>query len=158
MTSDNQNGKARLVQSYEIQKQNKCGLCWRTASLAYTSGCQPSPHAFLCKAYPGSQAACATALESRLRLIDQPEHWWCKQQLLSIDPSQMTLSYCNIDGNIGFNSYIATMRVLPKEDGCNIEWKYEVEPIEGWTLKDLDMLTGTDLQEMASRMEASLNQ
>ncbi|KAL6226546.1 hypothetical protein ACLB2K_000508 [Fragaria x ananassa] len=89
---------------------------------------------------------------------DQPAHWSCKQQLLSIDPSQMTLSYCNIDGNIGFNSYIATMRVLLKEDGCSIEWKYEVEPIEGWTLKDLDMLIGTDLQEMASRMEASLNQ
>ncbi|XP_062010643.1 lachrymatory-factor synthase-like [Rosa rugosa] len=89
---------------------------------------------------------------------NQPEHLnWTKQELLSIDPSQLTFSYSIVDGNVGFNSYISTVRVVPKEGGCSIEWKYEVEPVEGWTLKDLDVFIGTGLQVMASRMEASLS-
>ncbi|KAM1173686.1 hypothetical protein FF1_026347 [Malus domestica] len=87
---------------------------------------------------------------------DQEKVNWTKQKLLSIDAAKMTYSYSIIDGNIGFNSYISTVQVVLKDAGCTIVWKYEVEPVEGWRLEDLDLLIGTGLQVMASRMEASL--
>ncbi|KAM1072644.1 hypothetical protein FF1_017877 [Malus domestica] len=46
--------------------------------------------------------------------------------------------------------------VVRKDAGCTIVWKYEVEPVEGWRLEDVDLFIGTGLQVMASRMEASL--
>ncbi|GAV89762.1 Polyketide_cyc2 domain-containing protein, partial [Cephalotus follicularis] len=78
---------------------------------------------------------------------------WTKQKLLSIDPSDMTFSYSIIDGNVGFKGYISTVKVVPKEDGCSIEWKYEVEPVQGWRLEDLDTFISSGLQVMAKRME-----
>lgn len=82
---------------------------------------------------------------------------WTKQKLLSIDHTVLTFSYSIIEGNVGFNSYIATVKVVPKEDGCNIEWGYEVEPVEGWTLGDLDTFISSGLQVMAKRMEEALH-
>ncbi|KAM2407465.1 hypothetical protein ACFX1X_026641 [Malus domestica] len=87
---------------------------------------------------------------------DQEKVNWTKQKLLSIDPAKMTYSYSIIDGNIGFNSYISTVQVVLKDAGCTIVWKYEVEPVEGWRLEDLDLLIGTGLQVMSSRIEAAL--
>ncbi|KAK9275732.1 hypothetical protein L1049_023000 [Liquidambar formosana] len=81
---------------------------------------------------------------------------WTKQKLLSIDPTELTFSYSIIDGNVGFHSYISTVKVLPREDGCSIEWRYEVEPVEGWTLANLDSFIGSGLQVMAKRMEEAL--
>ncbi|XP_034700120.1 lachrymatory-factor synthase-like [Vitis riparia] len=81
---------------------------------------------------------------------------WTKQKLLSIDPDELTFSYSIIDGNVGFNSYVSTVKVLPTLEGCSIEWRYEVEPVEGWTLGDLDSFIGSGLQVMAKRMEAAL--
>ena len=81
---------------------------------------------------------------------------WTKQKLLSIDPIHWTFSYSIIDGNVGFHSYISTVKVLPKDDGCEIEWLYEVEPVEGWTLEDLDSFIGTGLKVMAQRMQGAL--
>ncbi|CAN6699426.1 unnamed protein product [Malus baccata var. baccata] len=83
--------------------------------------------------------------------VKTPKVNWTKQKLL-----KMTYSYSIIDGNVGFNSYISTIQAVPKDAGCTIVWKYEVEPVEGWRLEDLDMFIGTGLQVMASRMEASL--
>ncbi|BBH08358.1 Polyketide cyclase/dehydrase and lipid transport superfamily protein, partial [Prunus dulcis] len=62
---------------------------------------------------------------------DQEKVNWTKQKLLSIDPAQLIFSYSIIDGNVGFNSYISTVQVVPKEGGCSIVWKYEVEPVRG---------------------------
>ena len=76
---------------------------------------------------------------------------WTKQKLLSIDPSEMVFSYSIVDGNVGFKSYVSTVKVLPKEEGCDIEWKYEVEPVKGWKLEDLDFFIGSGLQVMAQR-------
>ena len=82
---------------------------------------------------------------------------WTKQKLLSIDPNQMTFSYSIVDGNVGFNSYVSAVKVVPKgEDGCLIEWRYEVEPVEGWKPQDLDTFIGNGLEVMARRMEAAL--
>lgn len=81
---------------------------------------------------------------------------WTKQKLLSIDPTHRTFSYSIIDGNVGFHSYVSTLKVLPKEDGCEVEWLYEVEPVEGWRLEDLDFFIGSGLQVMAQRMQGAL--
>ncbi|KAL5572581.1 hypothetical protein UlMin_022178 [Ulmus minor] len=83
---------------------------------------------------------------------------WTKQKLLSIDPTHLCFTYSIVDGNVGFKSYISTVKVLPKENdiGCSIEWKYEVEPVEGWAPKDLDYFIGEGLQVMATRMEEAL--
>ncbi|OMO58234.1 Polyketide cyclase/dehydrase [Corchorus olitorius] len=81
---------------------------------------------------------------------------WTKQKLLSIDPSEMVFSYSIVDGNVGFNSYVSTVKVSAKRKGCQIEWKYEVEPVNGWTLEDLDFFIGSGLKVMAQRMEAAL--
>ncbi|OWM66065.1 lachrymatory-factor synthase-like [Punica granatum] len=83
---------------------------------------------------------------------------WTKQKLLSIDPLEMTLSYSIVDSNVGFNSYLSRVRVVPIEDGCSIEWEYEVEPVKGWRLEDLHGFIGSGLQIMAKRMEEALAQ
>ncbi|KAK7272723.1 hypothetical protein RJT34_29520 [Clitoria ternatea] len=81
---------------------------------------------------------------------------WSKQKLLSIDPTHFTLCYSIIDGNVGFHSYVSTWKVLPKDDGCEIEWIYEVEPVEGWKLELLDSYIDNGLQVMAQRMQGAL--
>ncbi|KAK0572796.1 hypothetical protein LWI29_037425 [Acer saccharum] len=85
---------------------------------------------------------------------------WTKQKLLSIDPVEKVFSYSIIDGNVGFHSYISTVKVLPKEeDGswCEIEWRYEVEPVKGWMPEDLDSFIGSGLRVMAQRMKEALD-
>lgn len=84
---------------------------------------------------------------------------WTKQKLLSIDPAKMTLTYSIIDGNVGFNEYVSTVTVVKKEEeGCRIEWEYEVEPVKvkGWTLEHLDYFISTGLKVMAERMKEAL--
>ncbi|OIW08923.1 hypothetical protein TanjilG_05899 [Lupinus angustifolius] len=84
---------------------------------------------------------------------------WTKQKLLSIDRSNMTFIYSIIDGNVGFHSYVSTVKVLPNEDAsdsCVIEWLYEVEPVEGWRLEDLDFFIGSGLQVMGQRIQVAL--
>ncbi|CAK8533940.1 unnamed protein product [Lathyrus sativus] len=81
---------------------------------------------------------------------------WTKQKLLSIDPIQKVFSYSIIDGNVGFYSYVSTVKVMRKEDGCEIEWIYEVEPVEGWRLEDLDFFIGSGLDVMAQRIQQAL--
>lgn len=81
---------------------------------------------------------------------------WTKQKLLAIDTVKHTFSYSIADGNVGFNGYVSTVKVEEEEDGCSIEWSYEVEPVEGWKPEDLDSFIGEGLQVMASKMEAAL--
>lgn len=81
---------------------------------------------------------------------------WTKQKLLSIDPTEKVFTYSIVEGNVGFNGYLSTVKVVPAGEGCRIEWDYEVEPVEGWKPQDLDDFIGTGLQVMANRMEAAL--
>ncbi|RDX63094.1 Lachrymatory-factor synthase, partial [Mucuna pruriens] len=84
---------------------------------------------------------------------------WTKQKLLSIDPTNWTFSYSIVDGNVGFHSYVSTLKLLPKphDQGCEIEWFYQVEPVLGWKLDYLHSFIDTGLQIMAQRMQAALN-
>lgn len=81
---------------------------------------------------------------------------WTKQKLLAINSEEMSLSYSIVDGNVGFNSYVSTVTVLPKENGCYVEWKYEVEPVKGWKSEDLDNFISTGLKVMAERMKEAI--
>jgi hypothetical protein len=81
---------------------------------------------------------------------------WTKQKLLSIDPIQRVFTYSIIDGNVGFHSYVSTVKVLEKDDGCVIEWLYEVEPVKGWKLEYLDLFIGSGLDEMGQRIQGAL--
>ncbi|EXB59784.1 hypothetical protein L484_010895 [Morus notabilis] len=82
---------------------------------------------------------------------------WTKQKLLSTDRTRMVFSYSIVDGNVGFHSYVSTVKVAPTEEGgCSIKWWYEVEPVEGWKPQDLDGFIGKGLQVMATRMEEAL--
>ncbi|KAJ4837285.1 hypothetical protein Tsubulata_042685 [Turnera subulata] len=83
---------------------------------------------------------------------------WTKQKLLSIDEDEMVFSYSIVEGNVGFNSYVSTVKVVPKDNGCEIEWRYEVEPVKGWKPEDLDCFIGSGLQVMAERMVEALDQ
>ncbi|XWS17326.1 hypothetical protein CRYUN_Cryun33cG0057700 [Craigia yunnanensis] len=86
---------------------------------------------------PGCVRFCA-GLKTPVNGSDKGAVNWTKQKLLSIDPSEMVFSCSTVDGNVGFNSYISTVKLLPKEEGCAIERTYEVEPVKSWTLEDLD--------------------
>ncbi|KAI3945269.1 hypothetical protein MKX01_035030 [Papaver californicum] len=89
---------------------------------------------------------------------------WVKEKLLSIDPIQRCISYEVIEGNVGFESYIATITVSSgSEDtqengqsGSMIEWEYVVNPIPGWKSEDLGFYIDSTLHTMAERMQEAL--
>ncbi|EEF48192.1 Lachrymatory-factor synthase precursor, putative [Ricinus communis] len=97
---------------------------------------------------PGCVRYCAgfrTPVDNTNRRADQEVSNWTKQKLLSIDSKEMVFSYSIIDGNVGFNAYVSTVKVVPNEDGCEIEWRYEVEPVKDWKLEDLDFFISSVL-------------
>ncbi|KAL5697575.1 hypothetical protein ACHQM5_028701 [Ranunculus cassubicifolius] len=83
---------------------------------------------------------------------------WCTEKLLEVDIVEMRLKYGILDGNIGFEGYVATMKVLPRvsEDGCVIEWSFEVNPIKGWSLGGMIEKYQKGLEGMARRIEECL--
>ncbi|KAK3213008.1 hypothetical protein Dsin_017714 [Dipteronia sinensis] len=90
---------------------------------------------------------------------------WAKEKLAMIDPIQRCLSYQLIDNNIGFKSYVATIKVLPinidgcdGENGCTIEWSFVADPIEGWRPEDLTSFIENRLQIMSNKIEQALVQ
>lgn len=91
---------------------------------------------------------------------------WVKEKLLSIDPVEKCISYEVIEGNVGFESYIATIKISSgSEDtqengqsGSMIEWGYIVNPIPGWKSEDLASYIDTILHTMVKRMEEALLQ
>ncbi|KAF8008070.1 hypothetical protein BT93_K1909 [Corymbia citriodora subsp. variegata] len=87
---------------------------------------------------------------------------WSKERLVSIDPVGRSLSYEMVDSNIGFTSYVSTVKIVPAngdgEGGCVIEWSFAVDPVEGWALEDLVRKYEVGLQAMAKKMEDSLGE
>lgn len=81
---------------------------------------------------------------------------WTKQKLLSIDRGEMCFCYAIADGNVGFNGYVSRVKVVATGSDCEIEWAYEVDPVDGWKLEDLDNFIGSGLEVMAKRMEEYL--
>ncbi|KAI6680024.1 hypothetical protein NL676_033905 [Syzygium grande] len=90
---------------------------------------------------------------------NRPVHW-SKERLISIDSIGRILSYEMVDSNIGFASYVSTVKVGPSdgdgEGGCTIKWSFAVDPVEGWVLENLVRKYEVGLQGMAKKMEDSL--
>jgi len=92
-----------------------------------------------------------------------PTSEWVKEKLLKIDPIQRCLSYEIVENSMGFKNYVAIMKVLPlpigdvdddaKRVGCMIEWEGVCDPVEGWTLQDLNSFIGNVLKGMANKIE-----
>ncbi|OMO86670.1 Polyketide cyclase/dehydrase [Corchorus olitorius] len=93
---------------------------------------------------------------------------WANEKLLTIDPTNMCLSYAVLENNLGLNNYVATLKVLPTLQGdhhdaakpapaagCKIEWSFVVDPFEfdDWKFQDLLSFIDYCLQFMANKME-----
>ncbi|XP_054807362.1 lachrymatory-factor synthase-like [Prosopis cineraria] len=105
------------------------------------------------------QAGCVRFCAGFKTPVDQKDKQtvnWTKQKLLYIDPTNMTLRYTITESNVGFYSYVATWRVIDCGEGSEVEWEYEVEPAQGWTLQQLNSFASSGLQVMGLRMEADL--
>ncbi|GMY17557.1 lachrymatory-factor synthase [Fagus crenata] len=83
---------------------------------------------------------------------------WSKERLIAVDDDGRSLSYEIVDSNIGFESYVSTVKIVPQgdegdQDGCMIEWSFTINKMEGWVLDDLVRKYEVGLQHMAKRME-----
>ncbi|KAF8400890.1 hypothetical protein HHK36_014193 [Tetracentron sinense] len=85
---------------------------------------------------------------------------WSTERLVSMDEMERSFSYEIVDSNIGFKSYVSTMKVLPwnsnHQNGCVIEWSFLVDPVQGWNLKDLVSKFDSGLQRMANTIVEAL--
>ena len=83
---------------------------------------------------------------------------WSKERLVAVDEEKMSLSYEIVESNIGFNSYVSTVRISPDQDnhGCVIEWDFTVDPVQGLRFEDLVNKYEVGLQRMAKKMEDSV--
>ena len=79
------------------------------------------------------------------------------ERLKAVDHVERSLSYEIVDSNIGFSSYVSTVKVVPRGDdgqnGCVIEWSFNVDPVAGMVLNELVRKNEVGLQQMAKRME-----
>ncbi|KAJ0091489.1 hypothetical protein Patl1_14265 [Pistacia atlantica] len=88
---------------------------------------------------------------------------WSTERLISVDHVQCSLSYEIVDNDIGFKSYVSTVKIVPEDNegenqsGCVIEWGFTVDPVEGWLLDDLVKKYDMGLQRMAKRMKDACN-
>ncbi|KAF8036234.1 hypothetical protein BT93_C2062 [Corymbia citriodora subsp. variegata] len=88
---------------------------------------------------------------------------WALEKLLATDPVNKSFTCEIVDcNNVGFKSMAATMKLTAvrdaeEEDGCGMSSSFMVNPIEGWTEKDLTDFFNAALQVMAERIEAALS-
>ncbi|CAH8360708.1 unnamed protein product [Eruca vesicaria subsp. sativa] len=95
---------------------------------------------------------------------DEEETKWAKERLVEIDPMGRCLSYEVLENNVGFGSYVATVKVVPVDGGdetdggkaCWIEWSFVCDPVDGWKKEDLESYVEFCLKHMASKMEMNL--
>ncbi|KAI5669183.1 hypothetical protein M9H77_19036 [Catharanthus roseus] len=83
---------------------------------------------------------------------------WSKERLIGIDSDEKSLSYEIIDSNIGFNSYVSTIKIIydGNQEGCFIEWSFTVDPVAGLKFEDLVKKYELGLERMVEKMEGSL--
>ncbi|KAJ6698043.1 LACHRYMATORY-FACTOR SYNTHASE [Salix purpurea] len=102
---------------------------------------------------PGLVRYCSSSTISSDRSHEETQVKWVKEKLVMIDRIERCLSYEIIENNVGFKSYVATIKVLPINDGCKIEWSYVADPIEGWPVEDFNSYISSSLQFMGQKME-----
>ncbi|KAL7189439.1 hypothetical protein ACSBR1_039144 [Camellia fascicularis] len=81
-------------------------------------------------------------------------------KLTDIDRVEQCLSYEFVDNNIGYGSYMATMKLLPFEssegEGTEFVWSVVLDPVEGWTLVGLVSYYDSIMQGMTQQMNQAL--
>lgn len=67
----------------------------------------------------------------------------------------MSLTYQILDSNIGFNSYVSTLKVVPAAEGAAaaVEWWITLDPVAGWDLEHLVIRYQVGLHLMVKKME-----
>ncbi|GMH10795.1 hypothetical protein Nepgr_012636 [Nepenthes gracilis] len=85
---------------------------------------------------------------------------WTKERLVAVDDEARRLSYEIVESNIGFESYVSTVRISEiSDDGADrgrvIERSFAVDPVEGSKFEDLVKKYEVALQSMAERTEDS---
>lgn len=83
---------------------------------------------------------------------------WANEKVVMITPEERCLVYELLENNIGLNKYVATVKVVPDDRGCKIEWSFVADPVEGWKSDDLISYIRDCLQYMATAMERDLQQ
>ncbi|XP_015083195.1 lachrymatory-factor synthase-like [Solanum pennellii] len=85
---------------------------------------------------------------------------WCHEKLLTIDKIERYISYEVLNNNIGIKYYVSTLKVLSldgdDEGGCQIEWLFVADPIDGLTLELFSGYVNSSLQGMAENIEKAL--
>ncbi|KAI3935806.1 hypothetical protein MKX01_032990 [Papaver californicum] len=116
-----------------------------------------------CIRYCAGSSIPASSSSNNVRDDDVTITNWSTERLVDIDSVQRSITYEIVDCNIGFKSYVSTMKVVPyngdsdEEKGCLIEWSFLVDPIQEWKLETLISKFDSGLQLMASKIEATLN-
>ncbi|KVH99841.1 lachrymatory-factor synthase [Cynara cardunculus var. scolymus] len=85
---------------------------------------------------------------------------WSKERLVAVDSKQMSMSYEMVDCNVGFKSYLSTIKVVPSggAKGCVVEWLFAVDPVEGLTYEVLYQKYQDGLDQTTKKMEDGLVQ
>ncbi|KAF3530650.1 hypothetical protein DY000_02036738 [Brassica cretica] len=95
---------------------------------------------------------------------EDEETKWAKERLVEFDPIGRCLSYEVLENNVGFRSYVATVKVMQVDGAdesdsgkvCRIEWSFVSDPVDGWKKEDLESYVGFCLKHMANKMEMNL--
>lgn len=85
---------------------------------------------------------------------------WCHEKLLAIDPVERWMTYNVLDNNMGFTTYVSTIKVLPidgdDEPGCRIEWSFITDPVEGSTQENLVNYIDSSVHSLAENIAKAL--
>lgn len=84
---------------------------------------------------------------------------WSKEKLVAVDPVERVMSYEIVESNIGFDSYVSTVKISPcgeYVDGCVVEWRFTVDSVRGLSLDDLVKKYEKALEVIAKNMEEAL--
>nr|XP_043612048.1 lachrymatory-factor synthase-like [Erigeron canadensis] len=82
---------------------------------------------------------------------------WSKERLVAVDPKQMSMSYEMVDCNVGFKSYLSTIKVVSNgANGCVVNWSFSINPIEGLTYVYLVEKYQNGLDQATKKMEDAL--
>lgn len=81
---------------------------------------------------------------------------WSKEKLVAVDPVEHAMRYEIVESNIGFESYVSTVKISSRGEGCVIEWGFTVDPVGGCSLDDLVKKYEKALEVIAKNMEEAL--
>ncbi|XP_074565875.1 lachrymatory-factor synthase-like [Curcuma longa] len=106
---------------------------------------------------PGCVRYCASAPAD-----DGKQLLWANEELLHVDAGGRSYRYRVADNNMGLERYEATLSAVPLPDGeggagsCQLEWRYESDPVQGWTEEGFAAYLQAGVAAMAERVEEAL--